>query len=107
MKNLFAGLFGKKEPKPAAPGGDGAGQLRRYLEENLPESYVKSKQYAVDITERTGTYTAHIVLDMLADGKVKFPGMVTSIISLDECGEKGLGLKDRSKELKILIRPDK
>ena len=68
MKNLFAGLFGKKEPKPAAPGGDGAGQLRRYLEENLPESYVKSKQYAVDITERTGTYTAHIVLDMLADG---------------------------------------
>ena len=46
-------------------------------------------------------------LDMLADGKVKFPGMVTSIISLDECGEKGLGLKDRSKELKILIRPDK
>lgn len=68
MKNLFAGLFGKKEAKPAAPVGDGAGQLQRYLEKNLPESYVKSKKYAVDITEHGGTYTARIALDMLADG---------------------------------------
>ena len=46
-------------------------------------------------------------LNMLADGKVKFPGMVTSIVSLEECGKKGLGLKDRSNQLKILIQPDK
>ena len=44
-------------------------------------------------------------LSMLAQGKVVFPGMVTGIVSLDECVEKGLGLKDRSGQLKILIRP--
>ena len=55
-------------------------------------------------------YTAEEVqmyLSMLAQGKVKFPGMVTSIVSLDECDEKGLGLKDRTGQLKILIQPDK
>ena len=45
-------------------------------------------------------------LSMLADGKVEFPDMVTGIVSLDDCVEKGLGLKDRSRELKILIQPD-
>lgn len=44
-------------------------------------------------------------LSMLSQGKVKFPGMVTGVVSLDECGEKGLGLKDRSGQLKILIKP--
>ena len=46
-----------------------------------------------------------IYLSMLAQGKVKFPGMVTGIVSLDECDEKGIGLKDRTGQLKILIKP--
>lgn len=46
-------------------------------------------------------------LSMLAQGKVQFPGMVTGIVSLDECDEKGVGMKDRSGQLKILIQPDK
>ena len=53
-------------------------------------------------------YTAEevqIYLDMLASGKIHFPGMVTDIISLDDCVEKGLDRKDRSGMLKILIDP--
>jgi (R,R)-butanediol dehydrogenase / meso-butanediol dehydrogenase / diacetyl reductase len=45
-------------------------------------------------------------LEMLATGKIAFPGMVTDIISLDECVEKGLDRKDRSGQLKILINPN-
>ena len=44
-------------------------------------------------------------LSMLSQGKIKFPGMVTSIVSLEECDEKGIGLKDRTGQLKILIKP--
>ena len=44
-------------------------------------------------------------LSMLSQKKIQFPGMVTSIVGLDECVAKGLGLADRSKELKILIEP--
>ncbi|WP_258360441.1 zinc-dependent alcohol dehydrogenase [Moorella sulfitireducens] len=47
-----------------------------------------------------------IYLDMLAAGKISFPGMVTDIISLDECVEKGLDRKDRRGQLKILINPN-
>lgn len=68
MKNFFAGLFGKKEPQTAAPGGDAVGQLRCYLDANLPKSYVTSKKYSVSITEQSGTYAVRITLDMLADG---------------------------------------
>ena len=46
-----------------------------------------------------------IYLDMLASGKISFPGMVTDIISLDECQEKGLGRRDRSNQKEILIDP--
>lgn len=44
-------------------------------------------------------------LEMLAAGKISFPGMVTDIISLDDCVEKGLGRKDKKGQLKILIDP--
>jgi (R,R)-butanediol dehydrogenase/meso-butanediol dehydrogenase/diacetyl reductase len=48
-----------------------------------------------------------IYLEMLASGKIEFPGMVTDIISLDETVEKGLGRKDRKGQLKILIDPSR
>lgn len=44
-------------------------------------------------------------LQMLAAGKISFPGMVTDIVSLDDCQERGLGRKDRASQLKILISP--
>lgn len=44
-------------------------------------------------------------LDMLAAGKVKFPGMVTDIIPLTDCVEKALDRKNRKGQLKILIDP--
>ena len=46
-------------------------------------------------------------LQMLAAGKIAFPGMITDIVSLDNCQEQGLGRKDRASQLKILIAPDK
>lgn len=39
-------------------------------------------------------------LQMLAAGKIAFPGMVTDIVSLDNCQEQGLGRKDRASQLK-------
>ena len=44
-------------------------------------------------------------LDMLAKGKIKFPGMVTDEVSLDEVVEKALDRKDRTGQLKILLNP--
>ncbi len=44
-------------------------------------------------------------LDMLASGRVSFPGMVTDIIPLEECGPRGLGRPDRGSQLKMLIKP--
>lgn len=46
-------------------------------------------------------------LDMLGSGKIAFPGMVTDIIALDECVEKGVACQDRKGQLKILIDPSK
>lgn len=46
-------------------------------------------------------------LDMLASGKLRFPGMVTDIISLDEVVEKGVARQDRSGQIKILIDPSR
>ena len=46
-----------------------------------------------------------IYLDMLRSGKISFPGMVTDIISLDDCVSKGLARPDRSSQRKILIKP--
>ena len=54
------------------------------------------------------TYTeedVNIYLDMVASGKMKFPGMVTDVISLDNAIEQGLDRKDRKGQLKILIDP--
>lgn len=44
-------------------------------------------------------------LEMLATGKVEFPGMVTDVIPLTQCVEKALDRKDRTGMLKILIDP--
>lgn len=55
------------------------------------------------------TYTEEdvkIYLDMVASGKMKFPGMVTDIVSLDNAVEMGLDRKDRKGQLKILIAPN-
>ncbi len=54
------------------------------------------------------TYTEEdvkIYLSMVASGKMKFDGMVTDIVSLDDAVEKGLGRKDRTGMVKILIDP--
>jgi len=46
-----------------------------------------------------------IYLEMLAAGKISFPGMVTDIISLDDCVTLGLDRKDKKGQIKILIDP--
>ena len=46
-------------------------------------------------------------LDMLRQGKIRFPGMVTDVIRLEEVVEKGLARADRSDQIKILIDPAK
>jgi (R,R)-butanediol dehydrogenase/meso-butanediol dehydrogenase/diacetyl reductase len=48
-----------------------------------------------------------VYLQMLATGKVAFPGMVTDIMSLGEAEEKALARKDRAGQIKILIDPSK
>jgi len=56
------------------------------------------------------TYTPEEIemyLEMLAKKKIEFPGMVTDIIALDECVEKGVDRKDRTGQIKILIDPSK
>lgn len=44
-------------------------------------------------------------LEMLAASKVRFPGMVTDVISLDDSLEQGLDRKNRRGQIKILIDP--
>ena len=44
-------------------------------------------------------------LDMLASGKINFPGMVTDIIALDDVVDKGVARQDRRGQLKILLDP--
>ena len=46
-------------------------------------------------------------LDMLANGKIRFPGMVTDIIGLDEVVDKGVARQDRRGQLKILLEPSR
>lgn len=53
------------------------------------------------------TYTeddVRIYLQMSAAGKLHFPGMVTGVVSLDECVEKVFA-SDRKGQLKVLIDP--
>lgn len=47
----------------------------------------------------------NMYLDMLAQGKVKFPGMVTGVVSLDDAVEKYIGAPSRKGHLKVLIDP--
>ena len=58
-------------------------------------------------SQKGRVYSILAVSAMLAAGKIAFPGMVTDIVSLDNCQEQGLGRKDRASQLKILIAPDK
>ena len=54
------------------------------------------------------TYTPEEIemyLEMLAKKKIEFPGMVTDIIALEDCVEKGVDRKDRTGQIKILIDP--
>lgn len=44
-------------------------------------------------------------LDMLGRGKVKFPGMVTGVVSLEDAVEKYIGSPNRKGHLKVLIDP--
>ena len=44
-------------------------------------------------------------LEMLAKGKIRFPGMVTDEVSLDDVVEKAVDRKDRTGMLKILLNP--
>jgi len=48
-----------------------------------------------------------IYLDMLSSGKISFPGMVTDVIPLSQCLERGLALdrEERRKHIRILIDP--
>ena len=55
-------------------------------------------------------FTGHdieVFLDMLTEGKLDFPGMVTDTIRLEDCVGKGLGLgrEERRGQIKILIDP--
>lgn len=47
----------------------------------------------------------NMYLDMLAQGKVQFPGMVTGVVSLDDAVEKYIGAPSRKGHLKVLIDP--
>ena len=47
----------------------------------------------------------NMYLDMLAQGKVKFPGMVTGVLSLDDAVEKYIAAESRKGHLKVLIDP--
>lgn len=44
-------------------------------------------------------------LDMLAQGKISFPGMVTGVVSLEDAVEKYIGAESRKGHLKVLIDP--
>lgn len=44
-------------------------------------------------------------LEMLAAGKISFPGMITGIVSLDDAVEKYIGAPSRKGHLKVLIDP--
>ena len=55
------------------------------------------------------TYTEEdvkIYLDMVASGKLSFPGMVTDIVPLEQAVEMGLDRKDRKGTLKVLLAPN-
>jgi len=44
-----------------------------------------------------------IYLDMLAAGKIAFPGMVTDIVSLENCVDRYIGNPNKKGQLKVLI----
>jgi len=46
-----------------------------------------------------------IFLQMANAGKLNYDGMVTDIVSLDDCVSRGLGREDRHGQIKILIDP--
>ncbi len=55
-------------------------------------------------------YTADevkIYLEMLAAGKISFPGMVTDIVSLEDCVDSYIGNSNKKGHLKVLINPER
>jgi len=82
------------------------GQVTEPIDNIIPsDSFVKELdlQFSFVFTGQD----AKIYIDMLTLGKIGFPGMVTGVIPLDACVEKGLGLArdERRKHVKILIDP--
>ncbi len=59
---FFSKLFSKPAQEPPEV------LLRRYIDENLPKSYVSSPKYAVDIQKQGDKYFVRLALDMTADG---------------------------------------
>lgn len=43
-------------------------ELKAYIEEGLPQDYLASDMYAIEIAEGQNEYTARLTLDMRADG---------------------------------------
>ena len=93
----------------ARPGGQVVmvGQVTQALDNIVPQdTFVKELdlQYSFVFTARD----VEIYIDMLKQGKLDFPGMVTGVIPLDACVEKGLALdhEERRKHVKILIDPN-
>jgi len=82
------------------------GQITEPIDNIIPsDSFVKEldMQFSFVYTARD----INIYIDMLKSKKIDFPGMVTGIIPLEDCVEKGLGLphEERRKHVKILIDP--
>ena len=82
------------------------GQVTEPIDNIVPsDSFVKELdlQFSFVFTARD----VEIYIDMLVQGKLGFPGMVTGVIPLADCVEKGLGLEreERRKHIKILIDP--
>jgi len=70
----------------------------------IPARYIPME---IDINS-SFVYTAEEVqmyLNMLEDGKLDFSGLITDVISLEDCVAKGLDRKDRTGQIKILIDP--
>ncbi|MCL1895328.1 MAG: alcohol dehydrogenase catalytic domain-containing protein [Clostridiales bacterium] len=82
------------------------GQVTEPVSNIVPsDSFVKELdlQFSFVFTE----HDIEIFIDMLKEGKLDFPGMVTDIIQVEDCVAKGLGLarEERRKQVKILIDP--
>ena len=65
---FFLGLAALLLAGGAAGPKDHTGEVREYLQQNLPESYTASSLFALEVREEDGVCSARITLDMAADG---------------------------------------